>query len=222
LQLGKREQERKLLDNIKTHLTSSMLSDILDDLDINGVLMNYNLNLKDKKIFGKAKTLKLRVLSEGEDYKGIYNALYSYNTIIPNDIIVVENELSQFAYFGELNANLAIRSGACGVIVGGVTRDTAEVAKLGLPVFSKGSSCKDVRQRATLESYNKTINLDGVKISPNDLIFGDCDGVIIIPKKYEKIVLEKAFNVVQNEKNILLDIANGMDVDYLTKNHGFF
>ena len=43
-----------------------------------------------------------------EDYKNIYKALKSYEYIVPNDIIVVENELKDFAYFGELNANLAI------------------------------------------------------------------------------------------------------------------
>lgn len=220
---GKREKERKLLENIKSHLSSSILSDIMDDIGVeNCVLRGYQLNVSDKKIFGKAKTLKLRRLKEGEDFKGIYDALRSYNTIIPNDIVIVENELSEFAYFGELNANLAIRSGASGVIVGGVTRDTAEVKKLGFPVFSKGSSCKDVRKKGTMESYNKTIKIDGVIISPNDLIFGDCDGIVVIPKKYEEQVLKIAFAVVQTEKNILVDIANGIDVNILTKNYGFF
>lgn len=219
---GKREKERKLLDNIKVHLTSAMLSDILDDLGIEGVLKNFKLNINDKKVFGKAKTIKLRALKKNEDFRGIYNALYSYNTIIPNDIIIVENEISEFAYFGELNANLAIRSGASAAIIGGVTRDTSEVKKLGFPVFAKGATCKDVRKRATMESYNKTIQIDNINISPNDLIFGDNDGVIVIPKQYEKKVLKEAFKVVQTEKNILVDIANGLDVDTLTKNHGFF
>lgn len=219
---GKREKERKLLDNIKSHLTSAMLSDIMDDFGIDGVLQGYKLNITEKKIFGKAKTLKLRSLQDGEDFKGIYNALYSYNTIIPNDIIIVENEINGYAYFGELNANLAIRSGASAAIISGVTRDTAEVKKLGFPVFSKGSNCKDVRKRATLESYNKTIKVDGVKVSPNDLIFGDNDGIIIIPKKYEDKILKKAFEVIKTENNILVDIANGVDVNQLTKEHGFF
>lgn len=219
---GKREKERKLLDNIKSHLTSAMLSDIMDDCDLNGVLQGFKLNIADKKIFGKAKTLKLRALEDGEDFRGIYNALYSYNAIIPNDIIIVENEISEFAYFGELNANLAIRSGASAAIIGGVTRDTAEVEKLGFPVFSKGSNCKDVRKRATMESYNKTIEIEGIKVSPNDLIFGDNDGIIVIPKKHEDKILKRAFEVIKTESNILVDIANGVGVDQLTKEHGFF
>lgn len=219
---GKREKERKLLDNIKSHLTSAMLSDIMDDFGLDGVLRGFKLNIPEKKIFGKAKTLKLRALEDGEDFRGIYNALYSYNTIIPNDIIIVENEISEFAYFGELNANLAIRSGASAAIIGGVTRDTAEVKKLGFPVFSKGSNCKDVRKRATMESYNKTIKVEGIKVSPNDLIFGDNDGIIVIPKKHEDKILKRAFEVIKTESNILVDIANGVDVDQLTKEHGFF
>lgn len=219
---GKREKERKLLDNIKSHLTSAMLSDIMDDFGLDGVLQGFKLNIPEKKIFGKAKTLKLRALNEGEDFRGIYNALYSYNTIIPNDIIIVENEISEFAYFGELNANLAIRSGAGAAIISGVTRDTAEVKKLGFPVFSKGSNCKDVRKRATMESFNKTITVEGIKISPNDLIFGDNDGIIVIPKKFEDKILKRAFEVIKTENNILVDIANGVDVDQLTKEHGFF
>lgn len=220
--IGKREKERKLLESIKSHLTSAMLSDIMDDFGLNGVLKDFKLNIPEKKVLGKAKTLKLRALKEGEDFKGIYNALHSYNTIIPNDIIIVENEISEFAYFGELNANLAIRSGACGAIIGGVTRDTAEVNKLGFPVFSKGSNCKDVRKRATMESYNKTIEIEGIKISPNDLIFGDNDGIIVIPKKYENKVLKKAFEVIKIENNILVDIANGVEVNQLTKEYGQF
>ena len=219
---GKREKERKLLDNIKSHLTSAMLSDIMDDFGLDGVLRGFKLNIPEKKIFGKAKTLKLKALKDGEDFRGIYNALYSYNTIIPNDIIIVENEISEFAYFGELNANLAIRAGASAAIVSGVTRDTTEVKKLGFPVFSKGSNCKDVRKRATMESYNKTIEVEGIKVSPNDLIFGDNDGIIVIPKKHEDKILKRVFEVIKTENNILVDIANGVDVDQLTKKHGFF
>ncbi len=219
---GKREKERRLLDNIKSHLTSAMLSDIMDDFGLNGVLSGFKLNLSEKKIFGKAKTLKLRALKDGEDFRGIYTALYSYNTIIPNDIIIVENDISEFAYFGELNANLAIRSGASAAIIGGATRDTAEVKKLGFPVFSKGFNCKDVRKRATMESFNRTIEIEGIKISPNDLIFGDNDGIIVIPKKYEDKILKRAFEVIKTENNILVDIANGIEVEQITKEHGFF
>lgn len=220
---GLRENDRKLLSNIRYHLSSSILSDILDDLSYpNQVIKNLSPNLKTAKILGRAKTLKLRFLTDGEDFKGIYNALESYNTIVPNDIIVVENEASEHAYFGELNANLAIRSGASGVIIGGKTRDSAEVYKMGLPVFSAGYSCQDVRKRATLDSYNKTIKLHNVSISPSDLIFGDNDGIVVIPKHIEQKVLDEVFSRTKCERRMLIDISLGKGIEHLVSNHGFF
>lgn len=167
---GMREKERQLFKNLAYKLTSSMLSDIMDDLGCDTTITTLSLNLRNKKLLGRAKTLKIRELNENEDFRGIYDALDSYKTIVPNDIIIVENECSDFAYFGEMNANLAIRSGAIGAIIGGKTRDTKEVADLDFPVFSTGAKCKDVRKRATLESINKKINLYGVEVYPNDFI----------------------------------------------------
>lgn len=218
---GRREKERQLLNNIKNRLTSSILSDIIDDLGIKGVLKNFTLNL-NKKILGNAKTLKIRKLRKGESPNGIYDALNSYNTIIPNDIIIVENEVNEFAYFGELNANLAIRAGACGAIIAGMTRDTKEVADLDFPVFSYGSTCKDVKGRATVESINKQITIQGINIKPNDLIFGDKDGIIIIPNEKSNIVLERAFKTINKEKTILNDIASGKAINTIVEELGYF
>ena len=200
-----------------------MLSDMLGDLGFpNQVVKGLSPNLAGATLLGRAKTLKLRKLKEGESFKGIYDALHSYGTIVPDDIIVVENEVAEYAYFGEVNANLAIRSGAGGVIVNGMTRDNAEVVSTGLPVFAKGYSCQDVRKRATTESFNKTISSDGIEVEPECLVFADSEGVIIIPKEIEKNVIDAVYAAAANEKKILTEIAGGVDVDTLTKSYGFF
>ena len=220
---GQREKDRILLDNIKNQINSCMLSDILDDLGTPNQIINHlKPNFKQAKIFGRAKTLKLRALKEGEDFRGIYNALQSYKTIVPNDVIVIENDVNEFAYFGELNANLALRSGAAGTIVGGVTRDSAAVAKLGLPVFAEGTICRDVRGRATTESVNKPVSISGVAIKTGDLIFADSEGIVVIPRKLESQVLEVAFQTIKKESAVLLDIANGISVDELVSRNGTF
>jgi len=219
---GMREKERQLFKNLAYKLTSSMLSDIMDDLGCDTTITSLTLNLRNKKLLGRAKTLKIRELNKNEDFTGIYDALDSYKTIVPNDIIIVENECSDFAYFGEMNTNLAIRSGAIGAIIGGKTRDTKEVADLDFPVFATGAKCKDVRKRATLESINKKINLYGVEIYPNDLIFADNDGIVVIPKKYEEEVIQKAFETINKEKNILSDIMNGKSIKDILNNNGEF
>ncbi len=219
---GLREKDRMLLENIKGQLNSSMLSDILDDLGVSAVVNGLKPNFEGAKVFGRAKTLKIRALEEGEDFRGIYDALQSYHTIVPNDVIVVENEINDFAYFGELNANLAIRAGASGAIVGGMTRDSTDVVNLGFPVFAEGNKCRDVRGRATLESINKPVVIHGIRIYPGDLVFADCEGVVVIPRRLEDKVLELAFSVVRKEKSVLLDIASGVAVDQLVRRNGEF
>lgn len=221
---GLREEDRKLLNNIKTHLSSPMLSDIMDDLGVSEkqLLLGLNPNIKGAKIFGRAKTLKLRAMKEGEDYKGIYEALNSYATVIPNDVILVENETPDYAYFGELNANLAVRCGAAGAIIGGKTRDNNQVISLNFPTFSKGYVARDVRKRAVMESMNQPINIFGTPISPGDLVFADEEGIVVIPREMEKEILKEVFKRLNIERNILLDIASGAPVNSLTSKHGDF
>ena len=220
---GIREKDRKLMDNIRNILSSSMLSDVLDDFGYkNQVIKDLLPNISGNKFLGRAKTLKIRELRPGEDFKGIYEALYSYETIVPNDVILVQNTVPDYAYFGDLNANLAIRSGASAVVIDGKTRDSNEVSKMGLPVYSRGYTCQDVRNRGTLESVNKKITIRGVEVSPGDLIYGDIEGVISIPSSIEKIVIDEIYKRARIEKSILVDISLGIEPSELVVKHGFF
>lgn len=220
---GLRERDRRLLGNVKNHLTSCLLSDILDDLGYpDQVIKGLTPNMSEAKVFGRAKTLRLRALRPDEDYRGIYEALKSYELIVPNDVIVVENEVPEFAYFGELNANLAIRSGASGVIVNGMTRDTDAVRATGIPVFARGSTCQDVRKRATTDSINKTIRINGVQVRPGCLVFADAEGAVVIPSRVERKVMDEIYRRASTEKKILADISVGVPVDSLVGNYGFF
>jgi CMP-N-acetylneuraminic acid synthetase/regulator of RNase E activity RraA len=219
---GRREKSRKYLLTLRNHLSSAMLSDILDSLDQpNQVIRTLRPNLATK-VLGRARPLRLRKLAEGERPEGIYAALDSYDWVVPFDVIVVENECADFAYFGELNANLAIRAGAVGAIIGGHSRDTIEVSAIEFPVFSHGSTCQDVRGRATLDYWNKPVTIDGVRIEPDWLIFADNEGVIVVPAAIEQEVIELAFQSIRKERDILTDIALGVDTALLTKKHGFF
>lgn len=221
--VGLREQERRLFNNLKLLLSSALLSDILDDLGLNGVLSsNFKLNLPNSKIFGRAKTLQIDLCPDDEDFKKIYDSLNLYDHIVNNDIIVVANKIPDYAFFGELNANLALRAGASGAIIDGVTRDTRETSDMGFPVFSKGNYCKDTRKRGIVTSKNKTVVIDGISIHKDDLIFGDRDGIVVIPRKYESQVIETAFQKLQNEKLILIDVAKGVHTSELVKKYGLF
>jgi regulator of RNase E activity RraA/CMP-N-acetylneuraminic acid synthetase len=220
---GRREQERRLLSILRGQLNSSLLSDILDDLGLRKqVIKGLRPNIERARVIGRAKTLRLRALRDGEDFRGIYRALDSYKTIVPGDIIMVENEVPQHAYFGELNANLAVRCGAVAAVVGGHTRDSADVVNLGLPVFAAGYTCQDVRKRATTDAINRPISIQGIEIRPGDLVFADREGVVVVPRRVEAQVVAQALANAGNEKHLQIDIAQGIDVDRLTQKYGFF
>lgn len=209
---GIKTVENRKLNFLSTMINSAMISDVLDDFGFsNQVITGLRCNIAGTKLFGRARTLKIRKLHENEDFRGIYNALNSYSEVTDNDIIVVENECQEFAYFGELNAMLSIRSGAGGTIIGGVTRDRDNVAAMRYPVFSCGYNCKDVRNRATLESYNRTIAIAGVKIDPNDLVFADNDGIVVIPAKHEGKIMDAITEKLGMENAVSREIMKYTD-----------
>ena len=219
---GQRERERVILRTLRTELTSPVLSDILDQLGVHGVVRGLQPLTPDARILGRAKTLKLRALREDEDFRGIYEALKTYERIVANDVIVVENGVPDFAYFGDLNARLAIRAGAVGAIIDGATRDSNNVRALGFPVFARGTCCVDVRNRATVDDMDCPVNIGGRAVEPGDLVFADADGVIVIPKKHERQVIELAMETISKESRISLDIALNVPASRILNASGAF
>jgi regulator of RNase E activity RraA len=212
---GMKEKENLRLRVMTKFFNSAIFSDILGDMGIDATISGLVLNQPDRKIFARANTLKIRALNEGEDYHGIYEGLKTYERITPGEVIVVENQVEDRAYFGELNANLAIRAGAVGTIVSSVTRDIEAVNMLDYPVFSKGYCCADVKRKATIESHQQPICIQGININPGDLIFADNCGVVCIPHRLEKQVLRMAVEAKEKEKSIIkrvLDNENAIDI----------
>lgn len=200
---GLRRKSVEKMRIMAQHLSSCLISDILWDYGIESTITGLNLNLDGKKVMGYANTLKIRKLGEGEDFRGIYKGLDTYPKVVDGDIIIVSNECKDRAYFGELNCNLAIRSGAIATIIDGVTRDAKAVEKLDYPVFSRGYCCADVRGVATIESHNQKIEINGVTIEPGNLIFADVDGIVVVPRRLEQEVLRRAIKSMKTENTVI-------------------
>lgn len=225
---GLKRKENLELQLIKHFASSPVLSDIMDDLKeetgikYGAVINDWKCNIANTKILGRANTIKLRALKDGEDFKGIYNALESYDGISENEIIVVENELKDYAYFGDLNARLAIRAGACGAVIDGATRDLKQTQSLNFPVFCRNYNASDVRKRATLDYINKPIKIRNEVVNPGDLIFVDECSLVVIYRQTENVVIERIMNVLHNEKNIAKDIFQNLDVQTIMSKRGTF
>jgi regulator of RNase E activity RraA len=121
-----------------------------------------------------------------------------------------------------LNAHFAYRQGAVGVVVDGQTRDVDRVAQLGLPLFAHGRQPDDIRYEGTLESMNMPIEINGVAIKNNDIVFGDSDGVLVIPSDKWSLVLSEAKEAVRKEMMVKFEATFGSDPFYVLNNVGLF
>ena len=220
---GMHREEVDRLRLLAQFVSTSVLSDVCDELGVHAVLAGrYHCLDPTAKLFGRARTLSLTKREPDDPPSAIYEALESYRTVISNDVLMGQTDLPEFAYFGELNTSLAIRAGAVGAVIGGVTRDSVAVHSRGFPVFSKGSCCRDVKERGKVRSINRPIVMDGVPVAPNDLVLADHDGILVIPKSWESQVIQKAIDVVAKERSILGDVLENREPGLSVDRYGFF
>jgi regulator of RNase E activity RraA/CMP-N-acetylneuraminic acid synthetase len=220
---GLRAQENLRLGALRPHLKTAMLSDITRELGLNCTLpRDIAPRGLQRSLLGKAKTLLLDRADEKNHWSGIYNALNSYDFVRPGDIIIVENRVPERAYFGNLNASLAIRAGASGAIIDGVTRDSAEVAQLEFPVYSRGHYCKDIKFDGTMISANMPITIGDVPIKNNDYIIADHDGVVAIPQEHWSNIIKITWENLEKEQLISKQVAQGIHARKIFENIGAF
>ena len=90
--------------------------------------------------------------------------------------------------------------GAAGAVLAGYIRDTNGILEMNFPVFSFGSYAQDQRNRGQVVDFRIPLEINGVTIQPGDIVFGDVDGVVVLPKELETIVVTKALEQVRKEK----------------------
>lgn len=114
------------------------------------------------------------------------------------------------AYWGELLTATAKTRGAVGAVVNGYHRDTPKVLEQDWPVFSRGRYCQDSSVRTQVADFRCAVEVGGVWVEPGDLIFGDMDGVVVIPKDIEVDVIHGALEKARGEKVVRKAIEDGM------------
>lgn len=219
---GQRARENLMLGALAPYLTSAMLSDITREMGLNCTLPREIGSTTPKKIFGRAKTLLLDLPRQEESWQGIYDALGSYAFVRQGDIIIVENRAREHAYFGNLNAQLAMRAGAVGAVIDGVTRDREAVRALGFPVYARGHYCVDIKYKGVLREMNKPIQVGGVRVENGDYILADGDGVTVVPKSHWPEVRNRAQVSIEKEWRVGRAVAMGESPDAILRQLGEF
>jgi hypothetical protein len=98
-----------------------------------------------------------------------------------------------------LMSTRATKLGAAGAVLNGYSRDTREILQLDFPTFSYGAYAQDQGPRGKVIDFRVPTAIDGVRIAPGDIIYGDLDGVCVIPQRAETEVFQAALEKVRGE-----------------------
>ncbi len=128
----------------------------------------------------------------------------------PNDVYICTGASPSYALWGGLMSTRALCLKAAGAVVNGYSRDTNEVLHLDFPTFSIGTFAQDQGPRGKVIDYGVPIKIDGVIIKPGDIVFGDRDGVVIVPKQVEEEIFTKALEKARGEKLVKKALQDGM------------
>ena len=127
----------------------------------------------------------------------------------PGDVLVVENGgFTEAGLWGEIITVAAMQRGIVGIVTNGAVRDTVPIGRLGFPVFSAGVSIKGTT-KAVPGKINVAVSFGGVVVSPGDVIVGDNDGVVVVPRDEAPQVLQAAAAKERAEAEIIRRIRAG-------------
>lgn len=154
------------------------------------------------KVAGTAITIALRPGDNLFLHKAIYLAGKGY-------VLVADGKgYSNGAAWGEMTTRAAIAIGVEGVVLDGFIRDLAELRELGFPVFARGAVPSGMNRLGPGE-INGVISCGGVSVNPGDLVCGDEDGVVVVPRDKAAEVLDRAEDKARQEEKRIQEIAQG-------------
>ncbi len=132
------------------------------------------------------------------------------DSLKPNEIYFCTGSSPEYALWGELMSTRAIHCGAVGAILNGYTRDMKGILELRFPVFCFGSYAQDQGVRGKVVDYRISVPVGQAVIAPGDILFGDCDGVCVVPRQAEEEVFTAALEKARGEKHVRQEIEAGM------------
>jgi len=216
--------EAAMLQSIARDLYTAVLSDVLDELGHRDQAMPPSIRPLDDELVmvGRART-------------GVYREVYS---VVPGanpyalEIALVDDlkagdvavlgcgGSTRIAPWGELLSTAARARGAAGCLTDGFVRDIKPIRRMKFPVFHGGIAPLDSKGRGMVAEIDVPIRCGGVAVSPGDLIVGDADGVIVVPRAVEAAALDKAFAKVRGENDTREELERGAKLADVFARHG--
>jgi len=203
--------ETELFGLMKEKLYTPVVGDILDAMGYYHQFLPQQIHplRPDMKLAGKAMTV-LMIDVFGPQKKPFGLLTQALDQLQKDEIYIAAGGTKRCAYWGELLTATARTRGAAGAVLDGWHRDTPQVLEQNWPVFSTGCYAQDSGVRTQVADFRCDIEIGRVTIHDGDLIFGDVDGVLVIPKQAAQEALEKALEKAKGEKTVRKAIENGM------------
>lgn len=203
-------------------LYSAVLCDALDSLGFRHQALSHRTRpvSPSSQLIGNARTMASHAVDRfpAKPYEKELEAL---DTLVEGDVVVLAtNGDVTAAVWGELLSTAASAKGARGAVLDGLTRDASRIKDLDFPVFAQGISSYDSCGRSEVTGYDIPIECDGVAVRPGDIVFGDYDGVVIIPREVLAEALEKAELKAGREEIVEEEFRKGRKVAEVFAEHG--
>lgn len=158
---------------------------------------------KNSKMVGPAYTVRL----QGKDSAALY---YSLKHAPKGSVLVIDRcGDNTYACVGEMVALLAQCQGFAGIVVDGPATDSLGIEKMGFPVFCTGITAVTTNVIGVSGTHNVPVCCSGAVVHPGDIVFGDADGVIVLPPDGYEEALAKAEVSVHNEIALREHFKNG-------------
>ena len=214
------QSDDELFQLARRELFTAVVGDVMDTLGLQRQFLSPRIQplQGDMTVLGRAMpVLEADVFAENVTgsanplmQKSFGLMLEALDDLKPNEVYICTGSSPTYALWGELMSTRAMRLGAAGAVVDGYSRDTRGVLALSFPTFSYGRYAQDQGPRGKVIDFRVPLEMNGVRIMPGDVVFGDIDGVCIIPRAAEREVFTKALEKARGEKLVAKAIREGM------------
>lgn len=190
-------------------LDTASLSDALDKESIAGQCYKIKSLDPSFQFTGRAFTILYGPAAQPPGTVGDY-----IDDVPPGSVIMLDNGgREDVTVWGDILTEVAHRKTISATVIDGICRDIGVCRKLGYPVFSRGHWMRTGKDRVQVEAMQVPVSIGLVRVSPGDLIRGDADGCVVIPRQHEDKILSTAEQIETAEAKIRDAIRSGSRLD---------
>lgn len=205
-------------------LYAAVLSDALDAVGVTTQAMPSTIRPLDDTLVlcGRARTgIYMETAHVDPDVNPYELEIKLIDDLKPDEVAILAcGGSGRIAPWGSLLSTAAVGRKAAGCITDGFVRDIKTIRELKLPVFHAGIAPLDSKGRGQIAAIDVPVICAGVRVCTGDLVFGDADGVVVIPQAVEAEVLRIAFDKIASEDSSMDDLRNGAYLRDVYERHG--